>query len=356
MDSTALLDNYFKALEADHQYSGVVLITRGAAQLYAGSYGYASRAWGVRNTLDMRFDTASVTKLFTSIATLQLIEQGRLAFDTSAIDFLELEGTAISRDVTAYHLLTHTSGIADDAEEEAGESYADLFKTKANYSIRTTADFLPQFVHKPPNFAPGQGCRYCNVGYVLLGLMIERASGMPYRDYVRQNVFARAGMRDSEFFEKDRVHPNVAEGCDPIRDEAGAIVGWQKNIYLFPPVGSPDGGAYVTAGDLDRFLRAVQAGRLLSPELTQAFLTPHVYYRERGELTLKIGYGVLFFFDQAGQLVCYQKEGINAGVSGVIRHYPAHDINLVLLSNMEEGAWDPLWHIHDLVVAGAFGQ
>jgi hypothetical protein len=63
------------------------------------------------------------------------------------------------------------------------------------------------------------------------------------------------------------VHENVAEGCDPIQDEQGNLLGWKKNIYSFPPIGSPDSGAHVTAGDLDRFLRAVQAGKLLSPAL-----------------------------------------------------------------------------------------
>src|SRR4029077_4044062 len=133
-------------------------------------------------------------------------------------------------------------------EEEEGEDYEDLWKTKPNYSVMTTADFLPQFIHKPPNFPPGEGCRYCNVGYVLLGLMIEKASGMTYRDYVRQHIFKRAGMQHCDFFRMDRVHENVAEGCDPIYNDTNTIVEWKKNIYSYPPVGSPDGGAHVTAG------------------------------------------------------------------------------------------------------------
>ncbi len=92
-------------------------------------------------------------------------------------------------------------------------------------------------------------------------------------DHVRQNIFARAGMAHSDFLRMDRVHKNVAEGCDPIRDEEDNVVGWKKNTYSFPPVGSPDAGAHVTASDLDRFLRAVKAGDLLSPDVTEAFLT-----------------------------------------------------------------------------------
>ena len=159
--------------------------------------------------------------------------------------------------VTPYHLLTHTSGIADDAEEEAGERYEDLFVERPNYSVTKTSDYLPQFVGKPPNFAPGEGCRYCNVGYVLLGLMIERATGSTYRDYVTEHVFARAGMNRSGFFRMDVVEPDVAEGVEAIKDENGGVVGWRRNIYSYPPIGGPDGGAHVTVGDLLRFHRAV---------------------------------------------------------------------------------------------------
>ena len=101
------------------------------------------------------------------------------------IDFLGLEATSISHDVNVFHLLTHTSGIGDDVEEEDGELYEDFWKTRPNYMVTGTADFLPQFIHRPANFPPGQGCRYCNCSFVLLGLMIEKVAGIPYRDYVR---------------------------------------------------------------------------------------------------------------------------------------------------------------------------
>ncbi|MGD8244700.1 MAG: serine hydrolase domain-containing protein [Anaerolineae bacterium] len=350
MNVTQKLDRYFGTLEAEERFSGVVLITRGATRLYGAGYGYASRAWRIRNTLDMRFDTASITKLFTAVAALQLIDEGAFAFDTRVVDFLGLEDTAISPDVTVFHLLTHSSGIGDDCEEEDGEVYEDLWRTKPNYSVTTTADFLGQFVHKSANFPPGEGCRYCNCSWILLGLMIEQVTGLSYRDYVRENVFAKAGMAQSDFLRLDRVHENVAEGADPIRHGAGRVVGWKRNIYSFPPVGSPDSGAHVTAEDLDRFLRAVQAGDLISPRLTEEFLSPQVSYRKKGDWALTMGYGLVFYSDADAEVVFYQKEGINAGVSGVIRHFPRRDISVVLLSNMEDGVWEPIWTVHELVM------
>jgi CubicO group peptidase (beta-lactamase class C family) len=351
------LDEYFRHRAAQDLFSGVVLITRGASRLYARAFGYASRAWRVPNTLDTRFDTASITKLFTAIATLQLIDRGLLAFDTPVVERLRLEDTPLSKDITVFHLLTHTSGIGDDAEEEAGERYEDLWKAKPNYSVIETRDFLPQFVNKPANFPPGQGCRYCNCGYILLGLLIESISGMAYRDYVRAHIFAKAGMTASDFFRLDRVNRHVAEGCDPIRDATGTIVGWNRNIYSFPPIGSPDGGAHVTVADLDRFLRAVRTGKLLSPELTGAFLSPQVVHGTIDAWTEMYGYGLRFYVDKEGKVFCYEKEGVAVGVSAVITHFPDQNITVTLLSNMEDGAWDPAWgKIHEMVVNGQLVQ
>jgi CubicO group peptidase (beta-lactamase class C family) len=348
------LDRYLRRLEASDAFSGVVRVTVGDEERFAGAYGFASRAWRVPNAMDTRFDTASITKLFTAVATLRQVDEGAFGLDTRAIGYLGLEGTAISPEVTVRHLLTHTSGIGDDADEEAGESYEAIWRDRPNYSVLETADFLPGFVHRAPNFAPGEGCRYNNCGYVLLGLMVERATGRPYRDVVREDVFGLAGMADSDFLRMDRVSERMAEGADPIRDEAGSVVGWRRNIYSYPPIGSPDSGAHVTAADLARFLRALKAGRLLSPELTAAFLSPQVVWRVRDGWTQHFGFGPWFRVEDGGEVVFLEKEGINAGVSGVVRHYPARDLTVVILSNLEEGAWDPVGVVHEMVVAGAF--
>lgn len=348
------MDRYLRGLEASDAFSGVVRVTVGDDERFAGAYGLASRAWRVRNTLETRFDTASITKLFTAVATLQQVDGGAFGLETSAVGYLGLEGTAISPDVTVRHLLTHTSGIGDDADEEAGESYEAVWRTRPNYSVLETADFLPQFVHRQPNFAPGQGCRYNNCGYVLLGLMVERATGRPYRDVVREDVFTPAGMSDSDFLRMDRVNERLAEGADPTRDDAGTIVGWKRSIYSYPPIGSPDAGAHVTAADLDRFLRAVRDGRLLSVEMTAALLAPQVVYKVRDGWVQHFGYGPWFRVDDDGTLVFLEKEGINPGASGLVRHYPGRDLTVVMLSNLERGVWDPIGVVHEMVMDGAF--
>jgi CubicO group peptidase (beta-lactamase class C family) len=326
-------------LAAQDEFTGAVLVTAGNEQLLAGAYGYANRAFRIPCTLDTRFDTASVTKLFTAVAVLQQIERGAFALDTSAIGYLGLTGTTISPDVTVHHLLCHTSGIADDADESDGERYEDLFVTDPTYAFTEAAHHLPHFVNKPPRFAPGADCRYCNAGYILLGLMVERATGGPYRDYVHANVFDRAGMTRSAFLRMDVVEPDVAEGVEAIRDGDGRITGWRRNIFSYPPVGDPAGGAYTTVGDLTTFHRALAEGRLLGPEMTAAMFVPYA----QAEGYLPQGYGLEFRTEDDGQVRYYEKEGVNVGVSALLRHYPGDaaeaGVTLTMLGVGEDTIW-----------------
>lgn len=308
-------------------YNGVVLLRHGAIELFAGAYGLASPRWGIPNTMSMRFDTASITKLFTACAVLQLVGLGRLDLDGSIHDYVHLADTVIPPTVTLRHLLTHTSGIADDADEDAGEDYAELWIDTPSYSVTQTRDFLPQCTADPPNFAPGEGHRYCNCAYVIAGLAIERVTGTSFREYVVDRIFGPAAMTLSGFFDKRDAEPDVAEGFDPLPD--GRL---EANIFKYPPIGSPDGGAHVTAADLLRFVDALRSGILLAPEYSEAFFTPQLTFDDGAGQ----GFGLEFMEDM------WWKEGVNAGVSGILSHWGEEDgpgIDGVVLSNTEAGAW-----------------
>ena len=373
--SFAAFDDHLRQAAAGDEFSGVVLVSREGETLFEGAYGLASRRWGVPVELSTRFDVASVTKLFTSVAVLQQVAAGTLDLDASIHDHVDLDGTQIPREVTLRHLLSHTSGIADDADEEAGESYEALWVDTPNYSVTQTADFLPQFVHKTPTFGVGEGCRYCNVGYVLAGLALERATGLTYRDYVREHVFARAGMASSGFFDMREAVPDVAEGWEPVRaavpdgdapdgeprhgESDAPVVGWRQNIYSYPPIGSPDGGAHVTAADLVRFLDAVRAGALLPPDLTDAFLSPQALHHEiadaaPGKATaVHFAFGLEIETTADGRVRSLSKDGINTGSSAIVKHYPGRGgepgVTIAVVSNSEDGAWDPIRRLDDLL-------
>jgi CubicO group peptidase (beta-lactamase class C family) len=306
-------------------------------------------------TVDTRYDTASITKLLTAVAALQQVEAGAFGLDTSVTRYLDdlpgLARTTISPAVTPHHLLTHTSGIADDADEEAGERYEDLFVDHPTYAITEIADNLPNFATKPPVFAPGQGCRYNNAGFLLLGLMVEKATGRRYRDYVADHVLAPAGMARSGFFRMDVVEPDVGEALEPIRTD-GQVVGWRRNVFAYPPIGDAAGGAYATVGDLLALHEAVRGGRLLGPELTAALLRPHARHSERRGLTHMMGYAFEFDLTPAGIIRAYGKEGVNVGCSGFLRHYPGPDVTLAILGVGEDAVWTPV-RVFDAALADA---
>lgn len=336
-------------LAAKDEFSGVVLIREHGEVLAHQAYGVATRRWNVPVNTSTRFDTASITKLFTAVAVLQQVDAGTLSLEERIHDHVNLTGTKIPEEVTLHHLLSHTSGIADDADEEAGESYEELWVDKPTYSVTETKDFLPQFVHKEPVFAPGTDCRYNNVGYVLLGLAVEKAAGRSFRDVVRQDVFARAGMKDSGFFDMRQAVPNVAEGWDPVHDDAGTLTGWQQNIFSYPPIGSPDGGAHCTAADLVQFLEAVESGVLLSADSARRFRSSQALHHRMEDPPsptstheLHYAYGLEIEHDAAGEIRSYYKDGINTGASGIVRKYPKLDLTVAVLANSEDGAWEPI--------------
>ncbi|KAF5063547.1 Penicillin-binding protein 4* [anaerobic digester metagenome] len=346
--------SYCEAAAENELFSGACLVKQGNQVIYQGSFGLAHRGYGIPNRLDTRFDIASVTKLFTAAAVLRLAQEGTLRLEDRISDLISLEATEIPNNVTLYHLLTHTSGIADDADEEAGESYSDLFITKPNYSIRTTRDFLPQFAYKPPVFSAGTAVRYNNCAFVLLGLAIEAVTGRTYRDFVQTEIFDRLGMDRSGFFAMDGIDPDVAEGYIDLRDQQGMIIGWKKNIYSYPPIGSPDGGAYSTVTDLDRFLRKVHFGELLNPTYTDLFQTPRIIqsrpYRwsRFPDATIRNGFG--FEFIESGEtILCLRKDGMNEGVAAMAAYYPQADRSIVLLANQGADVWALHRKIQDLL-------
>jgi len=338
------MEQVFNKFKDESDFSGVCLITNGNDRILEKCSGMAHRGFLVKNNIDTMFDVASVTKVFTAAAILQLVENGMLGLDDKITEVLDLSRTKIPSDVKISQLLTHTSGIADDAEEELGENYSDLFVHTPNYSFRKLSDFLPNFVYKEPNFSAGTKCMYNNCAYILLGLVIEKLSNMDYKEYLTKYVFQPCGMNRTKFCAMDEIGDNAAENYVAVYNDCNEITGWKKNIYSYPPIGGTDGGVYTTANDLDSFIRNID--RILNRETKQQLFSPQCEFRNpftrwKPELEATICNGFGFEFVEIGQKVfCIRKDGINEGVSAMLSYYPEYDANIIILSNQCDNVWE----------------
>jgi len=289
----------------------------------------ADRANGSPVTPRTRFGLASVTKMFTAVAICDLVAVGELKFDTPVVDVLPPARcpTTLNPEVTVHHLLTHTSGIADYAEEDEDSpnylaDYGQLWVDRPTYRMERPADFLPLFADLEPYRPPGQGWQYSNAGYIVLGLVIEEMTGRTYTDFVQERVFDRAGMAASGFFRLDEARADVAVGYLPDRSNDGL---WQSNIYKIPVIGGADGGAFSTTHDLDLFLQRYADGTLLGTAQAVA-LARHV---EVGD-GFHYGYGVIHYPDGR-----YGHGGGDPGVDVLVHRFPDLDAQVIVLCNGE---------------------
>ena len=318
---------------ARQPFSGVVQVRVEDKIVYACAYGYANRADSIPNVVSTRFATASGTKTFTAVAVCQLIEAGNISLETRLLDVVDHAFPLFDEGITIHQLLTHTSGAPDYFDEEgldAQSDFGDLFTDLPVYAVRAPADLLPLFQNEPMKFPPGERFSYNNGGYVLLGLVIEAASGMAYADYIEHHVFSRAGMTDSGFFETDDLPPRTAYGY---------LSDGRTNIFDVPIKGMPDGGAFVTAPDMARFWDALLVNRLLGADMTQMLLHPHV--AEEPGADVHYGYGVWMIADH-GVASRYAISGEDPGVAFISARFVEEEVELTILGNTETDAW-PLY-------------
>jgi CubicO group peptidase (beta-lactamase class C family) len=313
-------------------FSGVVYLTQGADILFEGAYGLAIRPASITNTVNTRFQMASGSKIFTSVAICQLVERGLLAFETRLSDCTDVIFPKYSPEITIHQLLTHSSGITSYFEEDVDPDYEALWQELPVYRVRGPSNFLPLFQYKPMKFSPGERFDYNDGGYILLGLVVESVAGTRFQEYVQAQLFEPAGMADSGYFSADQLPERTARAY--IRNADGS---WRSNIYAVPIVGAPDGGAYATAPDLVRFWHALTDNRLLKPETTERLLTPQITTSWESPYT-HYGYGV--WIDQPGGAVrSYFVEGSDPGVAMRSSLYVDTEMILTVLGNTPDALW-----------------
>jgi CubicO group peptidase (beta-lactamase class C family) len=327
-----------EALVTEQGFSGNVLVTRGAHPLLEFSGGLADRASGAPVHLGTRFELASLSKTFPAAAMLSCVRDGLVSPTDLVTDLLPVERRPRTLDpaVSVHHLLTHTSGIGDYAEEDEDRphyvaDYGSLWVDRPMYRMERPDDFLPLYTDLTPIFSPGDEFHYSNGGYVLLGAVLEQVTGRPFAVAVTERVFRPAGMDASAYLRSDEANPDVAVGYPPHEGDGPS----RSNIFSVPVIGGGDGGGHSTVGDLDRLLRAIGSGDLLGPEVTALMLERHVAVDEGWAM----GYGLFL-----GLTGGFGHGGGDPGVETGARSLPGPDIAWVVLCNVE-GVLDAAWGV-----------
>lgn len=317
------LQNYASDLAAKDLLSGTVVVQRGDSLLFAAAYGRARRDPATPNSLDTRFELASLSKLFTAVAIAQLLERGKLRFETTLAEVLpDYPNREAASRITIHHLLTHTSGLPDFYRNGKIRKYEE--------SIRSLRDYWPTFAMDSLWSRPGERHDYSNSNYIVLGNVVERLSGMAFEEYVQTFIFIPTGMSSTCYCE-----PNVERRATPYSRYTSGFGPTRRAMpdrwTEVPPgakrPGASAGGGISTAPDIARFGAAILANRLLSAEMTARVLTPQVRMGSDGER----GYG-FEVYDWFGTR--FVGHGGNFwGVMTQLDIYPATGHVVVVLSN-----------------------
>jgi CubicO group peptidase (beta-lactamase class C family) len=238
--------------------------------------------------------------------------------------------------VTVEHLLAHRSGIGDYVDEDAGGAITDYVLPVPVHELAATEDYVAVLDGHATKFAAGTAFSYSNGGFVLLALLAERASGVPFRDLVSRRVSVPAGMSDTDFLRSDELPERTALGYL-------AADGLTTNVLHLPVRGTGDGGIYTTAADVRRLWTALFAGRIVSVEWVEEMTRPRSTDSEGSRR-----YGLGFWLYESTETVFL--EGYDAGVSFRSLHDPTTDTTCTVISNWSDGAWPVARHL-----AGALG-
>ena len=301
---------------ADRAFTdGVVLMARGGRPMFEMAVGFADRARKVRTQMRTVYRIGSITKQFTAAAVLKLVDDGRLALDDRIDKYLP-EAPASWRDVTVRHLMEHTSGIPSFTTV--------LGDSLDSWTGKTPGDVIALLHDKPLEAAPGTSFQYDNTGFVLLGLIVERAGGKPLDVFLRERVFKPLQM----------THTGFASDAPPSHSAVGNLqdhgrwvtTSWNSNVRA-----SGAGAIYSTAEDLLKWEDALFAGRVLSAASTKAMFTDWGH-----------GFGYGFVTDKVAGHAAWWHNGHLPGFGAVVYRVPDIDLTVIVLSNDDEARVEPL--------------
>jgi CubicO group peptidase (beta-lactamase class C family) len=315
----AHLESLIDKAALDDSFSGTALVAKDGKAIFQKAVGFANKETKLPNKINTRFNLGSINKSFTSVAIAQLAQQGKLQYSDSIARHLpDYPNKAVAEKVTIHQLLTHTSGLGD------------YLNSGSLAQIKTLRELLPLFVNQPVLFEPGEKLQYSNSGYVVLGLIIERLSGQSYYDYVRENIFKRAGMTMTDSYELNQKVDDLAVGYTSMTREGPQAGPRRTNTSTLAGKGSSAGGGYSTVEDMLKFANALSANKLLAPEFTEIVLTGGGLQKPAGP-----GRGYGFMQNQTNGVRIVGNGGGGPGVNAMFRIYLGRGYTVVVLSNYD---------------------
>lgn len=289
-----------------------VLVLRDSVPLLRKAYGMADRERKIAATPASNYRLASITKQFTAAAILLLVDEGRMSLDDSLRRWLP-SLPALADSITVRHLLAHSSGLIDYEDVMPSDFVGQLHDADVLRLLET---------QEKTYFPPGSGYRYSNSGYALLALMVERASGQSFADFLRLRIFQPLGMAHTlAFVESGPAVANRAYGYS--ETEAG----WIRTDQSTTSAVLGDGGIYSSIDDLTKWDAALYDDRLLSDQSRKLMFTPHV---TTDEPDIRYGFG----WRITGETLWHSGESI--GFRNVIVRYPQRRLTVIVLSNRDD--------------------
>jgi len=252
------VDALFEKQYPADEPGATVLIAKDGKVLYRKAFGMANLELNVPMRPEHVFEIGSITKQFTSVAILMLMEQGKLSLQDPISKYIS--DYPKGNEITIHHLLNHTSGIKSYTNMPSFISQAPLDKTPM--------ELIHVFRNEPMEFSPGEKYAYNNSGYILLGYIIEEASKMSYEDFVQKNIFTPLGMKNSYYGSKTKLIPNRASGYQPIEDKT-----YRNADYLSMTLPYAAGSLMSTVDDMLLWNKAIHTNTLISEKSKQLAFT-----------------------------------------------------------------------------------
>ncbi len=300
-----------------------IAVIKDGQVVVAKGYGLADVEKSIKATEQTVYQLASVTKPFTAMATLMLVEDGKLSLDGKLTEILPGLPAAWSP-VTVRHLLTHTSGI---------RSYTDVFGEKkvAESQVFTNDQILALVKDAPLQFAPGERFAYCNTGYYLLGMIIEKASGKPYATFLAERIFKPLGMTSTSLDDYADARPVRARGYNTANGQTTAA----EHTHPSQPFAA--GALVSTVVDLAKFDAALAGRKLLKPASYDAMWTP-MRFNDGKASPYAFGWQVDPFRARPRQA----HGGGITGFSTFVARLPEDKVTVIVLTNQTGGAGQSL--------------